>query len=451
MNLTIRSSKVDEHFAQTATLSRYLAVEVALAKVQGQLGVIAAEAAEAIGRAATVESIDRERYRRRFEVVGFPIVGLTEQLAEIVPSEYGQYAHWGATTQDIMDTALVLGLRDVLDWVGEALDQIVASLARLADEHRRTPMVGRSQLQHAVPITFGYKVVGWIAPLLRHRGRLQQLRPRLLQVQLGGAVGSLAALGPRGTETRRRLAEELGLGVRACAWHTQRDALAELVSVLGMIGGSLGKIATDVTLLAQTEVGEVAEPARAGRGTSSTMPQKRNPILSQQVLVAGRLLRAQVGAMLEAMVQDHERGTATWQAEWSIVPDAASYGLAALHRMQELAAGLQVFPARMRANLRATGGAVHAEAVMMRLAGQLGRQRAHDLVAAVAAEALRGESFERSVMRSDEVRAAIPESELRELLAGTAEIDAAARVVADVLNGWGPDRAKVRPTKEDPP
>lgn len=445
MNTGVRNARVDDHFGETATLSRYLAVEVALARVQAELGVIPAEAARSIAAAACVENIGRVRYRQSFELVGFPIVGLVQQLADVVPSGHGQFAHWGATTQDIMDSALVMGLRDVLDWVGVCLDEIISSLAALAERHRRTPMIGRSQLQHAVPITFGYKVAGWIGPLLRHRTRLEQLRPRLLQVQLGGAVGTLAALGPRGSEVRRRLAGELGLEVPVSSWHTQRDALAEMVSSFAVLGGSLSKIATDVVYLAQTEVAELREPSVPGRGTSSTMPQKHNPILSQQIIVAARLLRAQSVTMLETMVQDHERGSATWQAEWTLIPDAASYMLAALERMRELGAGLRVEPDRMRMNLDATGGFVYAEAVMMHLATELGRQRAHDLVAEAVAETREGKTFLQSLLGSREVSAAASEAELREILAGQPQIEAAARVVGDVLAACPSSLARVEP------
>ncbi len=312
MNPGVRSARADALFAEPATLSRYLEVEAAIAACQAKLGVIPERAALSIAAFARAENIDRARYRLDFETVGFPIVGLVRQLAEIVPEGHGEFAHWGATTQDIMDTGLVLALRDILVWAEDSLDGVIANLTPLAEQLRRTVMIGRSQIQHAVPITFGYKVVGWLAPLLRHLCRLAELRPRLLQVQFGGAVGTLASLGAQGFEVRRLLAERLGLGEPTVSWHTHRDALCELVTFFGLLTGSLSKIATDIMLLAQTEVGEVHEPAKPGRGVSSTMPHKRNPILSQQIIVAGRLVRSQASGMLEAMVQDHERGSATW-------------------------------------------------------------------------------------------------------------------------------------------
>ena len=434
MDPGVRSARADELFAESATLSRYLEVEAALAACQAQLGVIPEHAARSIEAFARAENIDRARYRQDFETVGFPIVGLLRQLVEIVPEGHGEFVHWGATTQDIMDTGLVLALRDILAWTENSLDEVIANLTPLAERHRRTLMIGRSQMQHAVPITFGYKVAGWLVPLLRHLRRLAELRPRLLQVQFGGAVGTLASLGAQGFEVRRLLAERLGLGEPTISWHTQRDALGELITFFGLLTGSLSKIATDVMLLAQTEVGEVGEPVKPGRGASSTMPQKRNPVLSQQIIVAGRLVRSQASGMLEAMVQDHERGSATWQSEWTLVPDAASHTLAALERMVELTDGLEVHADRMRENLRLTDHLVFAESVMMALARHVGRQRAHDLVDAAIAETRQGSSFINALHRSKEISGVLAPSDLKRIFDGEMYVDAADRVVADVLD-----------------
>ncbi len=433
MDPGVRSARADEVFAETATLSRYLKIEAALAACQAQLGIIPTVAAQSIAAFARAENIDRARYRQDFTSVGFPIVGLVRQITEIVPDGHGEFAHWGATTQDIMDTGLVLALRDIVAWTEDLLDRIIENLSRLAAQHRRTPMIGRSQMQHAVPITFGYKVAGWIAPLSRHLQRLAELRPRLLQVQFGGAVGTLVSLGAEGFEVRRLLAERLELGEPSISWHSQRDTLCELVTFFGLLTGSLGKIATDVMLLAQTEVGEVGEPVKPGRGTSSTMPHKRNPILSQQIVVAGRLVRLQVSGVLDAMAQDHERGSATWQAEWVLIPDAASYTLGALERMAELTEGLDVYPDRMDENLQRTDHLIYAEAVMMALAPHVGRQRAHDLVDAAVAETRQGTSFAAALGGSKEISDILPRSDLTRIFDGAAHVDAADRAVTDFL------------------
>lgn len=289
----VRSARADRLFSETATVSRYLETEAALAASQAWLGIIPEDAARSIAVFGVAEKIDLAEYRGDYETTGYPIAGLVRQLARIVPEGCGEYAHWGATTQDIMDTSLILALRDILMWVEEDLEGIIANLVPVAEQHRRTVMIGRSQMQHAVPITFGYKVAGWLSPLLRQLCRLAEVRTRLLTVQLGGAVGTLASLGAEGVEVRRLFAERLKLGVPTACWHTQRDVLCELVTFFGVLTASLAKIATDILLLAQTEVGEVHEPAKPGRGTSSTMPQKRNPVLSQQIIVAARLARLQ--------------------------------------------------------------------------------------------------------------------------------------------------------------
>ncbi len=433
MDACIRSARVDTLFSETATLSRCLQVEVALAQTEAALGIIPERAAQMIAASATLENIDRERYRQDFATVGFPIVGLVRQLTEVVPDGLGQFAHWGATSQDIMDTGLVLALREVVAWTEQALDTIINNLARIADEHSRTLMIGRSQMQHAVPITFGYKAAGWLVPLLRHQHRLAELRPRLLQVQFGGAVGTLAALHPEGLAVRHGLAERLGLGEPTISWHTHRDSLCELITFFGLLTGSLAKIATDIMLLAQTEVDEVHEPAAKGRGVSSTMPHKRNPVLSQQIIVAARLTRAQVPGMLEAMVQDHERGSATWQMEWTLIPDAVAYALSALERILELFDGLEIHPERMSENLGLTRQLVYAEAVMMALAPHLGRQKAHDLVEAAVAEARGGKPFFDTLRQSPGLSNVLSAADLRLIVDGEAHIEAAARMVKEVL------------------
>ncbi len=433
MDASVRSSRVDELFSETAVISRYLQVEVALAETEAALGIIPEQAAQAIAANATLDNIDHERYRKDFATVGFPIVGLVRQLTEIVPDGFGQYTHWGATTQDIMDTGLVLALREVVTWTDHAIGAIMDNLVSIADEHSQTLMIGRSQLQQAVPITFGYKVAGWLESMRRHQRRLEELRPRLLQVQFGGAVGTLAALHPDGLPVRHGLAERLNLGEPSISWHTHRDCLGELITFFGLLTGSLAKIATDIMLLAQTEVAEVHEPAADGRGISSTMPQKRNPVLSQQIIVAARLTRAQVASMLEAMVQDHERGSATWQMEWTIVPTTVTHALSALEHTLELIEGLEIHPERMSDNLGLSQQFVYAEAVMMALAPKLGRQIAHDLVEAAVAESQNGKPFLETLHQSPEISDVLSESDLRHIFSGKVHVEAADRIVKDVL------------------
>ena len=259
---------------------KYLDIEAALARVQGRLGIIPAEAAAEIVRNCRLDRIDMEKLRIKTERIGYPVLGVVSQLVELCDDKLGEFCHWGATTQDITDTATVLQIREALDIVAADLKDISAALADLARRHRDTPMVGRSNLQQAVPVTFGYKMAGLLAAIERHRARLLELRPRVLVGEFAGAAGTLASLEKGAMETQEGLMRELGLGQPLIAWHTQRDTIAEVGCFLGLVTGTLGKLAMDVKLMMQTEVGEVYEPYAHGRGSSSTMPQKRNPISS---------------------------------------------------------------------------------------------------------------------------------------------------------------------------
>ena len=313
---------------------------------------------------------------------------LAKALSRACEGDAGRWVHWGATTQDIIDTGLVLQLRDGFELIREDLRGIEAALEDLARRYRDTPMAGRTHAQHALPITFGFKCALWLAPLQRHSDRLARLSREIAVVQFGGAVGTLASLGTDGIRVLAALAEELGLDTPPIAWHVGRDGLAEVASFLGLLTGSLGKIATDVALLMQAEIGEVAEPYQEGRGGSSTMPQKRNPIACEFVLACARNVRQLVAVMLDAMVQDHERATGPWHAEWIALPQAFALTAGALHHARTMLEGLVVDPERMRSNLDTTRGMISAEAVMMALAPEVGREKAHHLVAAACQRAL---------------------------------------------------------------
>jgi 3-carboxy-cis,cis-muconate cycloisomerase len=271
-------------------------------------------------------------------------------------------------------------MREALALVDHDLTAISAATADLAWRYRDTPMAGRSNLQQAVPITFGFKAAAYLAAIERHRGRLSEIRPRVLTGQFGGAAGTLASLGTRGLAVQAALMAELGLTQPEIAWHTHRDRIAEAGCLLGLVTGTLGKIATDVKLMMQTEVGEAFEAFAPGRGSSSTMPQKRNPVACNYILACTALVRQQVAALLEAMVEDHERASGPWQIEWVAVPEIFLLSSGALAHARALIIGLQLDAARMRANLDLTNGQISAEAVMMALAASIGRERAHDLV-----------------------------------------------------------------------
>jgi len=360
--------------------AQYLAIERALAVVQGRLGIIPREAADEIVRNCDIDKIDMDKLKAQTERIGYPILGVVSQLNALCRDRLGEYCHWGATTQDITDTATVLQMREALEIVDADLAAISAALANLARKYRDTPMAGRSNLQQAIPITFGYKVATILAAVERHRQRLAELRPRVLVGEFGGACGTLASIEKGALETQAGLMAELRLGEPAIAWHTVRDTIAEVGCFLALVGGTLGKIAMDVKLMMQTEVGEVYEPFAHGRGSSSTMPQKRNPISSCYIHAAVSMVRQHAAALLDACIADHERSTGPWEIEWIALPEAFCLTAGALKQTRFVLEGLEVDVRRMRKNLDMTNGLVMSEAVMMGLGPYIGREYAHDLV-----------------------------------------------------------------------
>lgn len=368
---------------------KYLDIEAALARVQARLGIIPEQAAAEIERNCKLEKIDLQKLRTQTERIGYPVLGVVQQLVELCADGLGEWCHWGATTQDITDTATVLQIREALELIESDLKAVSDFMALLARKHRDTPMIGRSNLQQAVPVTFGYKMAGLLSAIERHRARLAELRPRVLMGEFAGAAGTLASLEKGALETQAGLMKELGLAQPVIAWHTIRDTIAEVGCFLGLVTGTLGKLAMDVKLMMQTEVGEVYEPFAHGRGSSSTMPQKRNPISSCYIHACAGMVRQQVAALLDAMVADHERSTGPWEIEWIALPEAFVLTAGALNQAKFVVAGLEVDAKRMQANLALTNGLVVSEAVMMGLAPYLGREHAHDLVYDLCREAIR--------------------------------------------------------------
>jgi 3-carboxy-cis,cis-muconate cycloisomerase len=404
-------------FSDETRLQRMLDVEAALARAQAGLGLIPAAAAKEISAKAEIARFELGEIGKGTALVGYPIVPLTKALSRACDGDAGRWVHWGATTQDIVDTALVLQVRDGLELVREDLSGLEAALTDLARRHRDTPMAGRTHAQHALPITFGFKCALWLAPLQRHSERLARLAREVAVVQFGGAVGTLASLGADGIRVMGALAEELGLGTPPIAWHVGRDGLAEVVGFLGLLTGSLGKVATDIALLMQAEIGDLAEPYQEGRGGSSTMPQKRNPIACEFILACAKNVRQLVPVMLDAMIQDHERATGPWHAEWIALPQAFALTAGALHHARTMLEGLVVDPGRMRQNLEVTRGMISAEAVMMALAPEVGREQAHHVVAAACQRALAHDSHLLQELQADAaVTAHLPPERLAELL-----------------------------------
>lgn len=375
-------------FSDENRTRKYLEIEAALARVQARLGIIPEDAAREIERNCSIGKIDMEKLRVQTERIGYPVLGVVQQLVELCNDGLGEWCHWGATTQDITDTATVLQMREALALVDKELAAISAALASLAKRYRDTPMIGRSNLQQAVPVSFGYKMAGLLSGIERHRERLEQLKPRVLMGEFAGAAGTLASLERGALETQAELMKELGLRQPDIAWHTIRDTVAEVGCFLGMVCGTLGKLAMDVKLMMQTEVGEVFEPFAHGRGSSSTMPQKRNPISCCYIHACASVVRQHAAALMDAMIADHERSTGPWEIEWIALPEAFLLASGALSQSRFLLEGLEVDEARMRANLDMTNGLVVSEAVMMGLAPFLGREYAHDLVYDICRDAL---------------------------------------------------------------
>ncbi|KAK5127960.1 hypothetical protein LTR85_005077 [Meristemomyces frigidus] len=384
-------------WSDTQRTAYYLQFEAGLAKVQAKLGIIPKQAADEIERHCTIDEMDFDELRKQTELIGYPVLPMVKQLVAKVSSVekgLGEWAHWGATTQDLTDTAVVLQLRDTLVLVEQSLDAIIDALRRLCEKHKATPMAARSNLQQAVPMSFGFKMARLLASFQRHKQRLAELKPRLLVLQFSGAAGTLATIAsassydardevdgvPLGLRCQELLAEELGLGIPTIAWHTERDSLAEIANFLAVLTATCAKFATDLKLMMQSEVGEAREPYVAHRGSSSTMPQKRNPIGSAYICAMASSVRGMASSMVEAVVADHERSTGPWEIEWIVLPQTCALSHACLKQMLYLADGLEVDERAMMQNLALSRGAVVSEAVMMGLGKTIGRQKAHDIV-----------------------------------------------------------------------
>lgn len=373
-------SRFSRILTHRATVGAWIAAEVALARAHERAGLIPQGVADRIALAADLASIDLARLVRDTELVGFPIAPLVKQIVEHCDDEAAKWVHWGSTTQDIVDTGLMLQAREAIDEIERELCRLIDALRQLTIAHRGTVMVGRTFQQHAAPITFGFKTAVWLDELLRHSERLSEMRSRVLVGQCGGAVGTLASLDANGVEIRRRMMADIGLGVPDMTWHTARDRWAEIVSWLAMLGATLGKMSTEVVLLMRTEVNEIREPPKPGRGISSAMPQKRNPTVAPRVIAIAHRLREFASSQLTAMIQDHERGAGSMPLEWMVIPEALSLTHEAVSRSADVMEGLEVDVERMRRNLESDGGLLMAEAVMMGLAEKIGRELAMGIV-----------------------------------------------------------------------
>jgi len=431
------SDAIDRIFADSARVQRMLDFEASLARAEASASIIPSSAVSPIASQCRVDRFDLDSLARAAAKSGNLAIPMVKQLTELVSAQdadAARYVHWGATSQDAIDTGLVLQLRDAFDVVANDLEQLCNRLAQLSANHRETVLPARTWMQQAVPTVFGLKSAGWLDAMNRHRSRLQEVRRRSLVLQFGGAAGTLASLGEPALEVSKGLASELQLELPALPWHAHRDRLAEVATCFALLTGTLGKMARDISLHSQTEVSEVFEPEEEGRGGSSTMPHKRNPVACAVVLAAAERVPALASIMLTAMSQEHERGLGGWHAEWETLPELVRTSAGALHRMLETITGLEVDVDRMRHNIEMTGGLIFAEAISMALAKSIGKAAAHQHIEAASRKALAEKKHLREVLSADAgVTAHLTQAQLEKLFDPSGYTGAASQFIDRVL------------------
>src|ERR1700730_14724827 len=367
----------DDNYLQTM-----LDFEAALAYAEASSGVIPSSAANAIAAKCRVELFDKQKLAEAASLAGNLAIPLVKHLKALVVADNKDaagFVHWGATSQDAIDTAVVLQLREALLITSGDLENLCARLAKMADQHRLTPIVARTWMQHAVPTTLGIKFAGWLDALGRHRERFREMQNRCLALQFGGAAGTLAALGSQGGVVAKHLSEQLKLPLPQIPWHSHRDRLCEIATTLGLLTGTLGKIARDISLHMQTEIDELREPAEKGRGGSSTMPHKRTPVACAMILAAAIRVPGLVAIVLSAMVQEDERGLGGWHAEWETLPEIVCLTAGAMHHLADVVPRLEIDVKRMGENLELTKGLIFAEGITAALGERISRSPAREL------------------------------------------------------------------------
>ena len=422
-------------FNDHARVQAWFDVEVALAKAQGQLGVIPEEAAQEISQKAVVENVDVSEIGQGISATAHPIVPAIRALEDICDNGAGEYIHYGATTQDIMDTGLVLQIKKSWPIVLRDLTGIQDALIKLAKKHRSTPMVGRTHGQQALPLTFGYKCAVWVDEIGRQISRFREAEDRVLSGNITGAVGTMAAFGPKGREIQKIALDHLNLSVPNICWHSSRDRICELANLMTQISGSLGKIAREIYALQQVEFGELAEPHHHGKVGSSTMPHKRNPAVVELAIGLSRLIRAQQVAITDAAFQEHERYSALLRIELAAVPEMMIYSGALLSKMRTVLEKLEVYPKRMRSNLDMLGGLLLSEKVMLALGEKIGKQTAHEVVYEIAMDSFEKEIPFKDALNGDKrVSNNLSSQEIGSLLDPVAYIGESEKIVDDVLS-----------------
>ena len=428
---------MDRVFSRTNQLRQMVRFEWGLSAALESAGIAPTGAAAALEPFLTADFVnvpELDAQARNAGNLAIPFVGQLTAAVRSRNTEAARQIHLGATSQDVLDTALVLQIGEALKLIDASLRDLDEHWVRLARAHAGAILAGRTWLQAGPPVTLGLKIAGWLAALRRHRQRLGSIGERVLVLQFGGAVGTLAALGDQGMAVSAALAQRLNLREPELPWHAHRDNLVEVATVLGLLVGTLGKVARDVSLLMQTEVAEVFEPAEEGRGGSSTMPHKRNPVASAIILSAAIRIPGLVSTLLTAMVQEHERGLGNWQAEWDTLPEIFRLTAAALDRTLEVARGMRVDSEKMAANLKASLGLPMAEAISVALASHIGRERAHDLVQRASQQAVATGRHLREILGEDpEIQGHLNASDIERLMDPANYLGSARTFIARVL------------------
>ena len=422
-------------FSDDNRLQKWLDTEVALAEAQETVGVIQKGTAQKIRDIALIENIDEAAMKAEFDRVGFPILPFVHQLTKACDSETARWVHYGATTQDILDTGTVLQMREGLQWVETELDAIIKAVSVQVKTHRETVMAGRTFQQLAAPITFGYKAAIWLDELLRHKERLQEIKQRVLVGQCSGAVGTFATLGDRGLEVQEKMFEILKLDMPDVSWHVARDRWSELVQYFALLSATFAKIANEVAILMRSEIGELSEPFEQGRGASTTLPQKRNPITCEPIIAVAYKLRELASSQLSAMIQEHERGAlGQMHLEWMVIPEAFAMISGSLKNSRFILENLVVAEQQMKDNIMLGGGLIMSEAVMMGMAPKIGKKKAHDIVYKAAGRAWDERiSLKEALMQCEDVTTLLSESEIDALLDPLNYVGIAPQMVDRVL------------------
>lgn len=411
------TERMRQIFSDENLVQKWLDTEAALAKVQGELGIIPAQAAFEIIKKAKAELLDFQEMKKQIDKTGHPIVPLLRVLKAVCEGNAGEYVHWGATTQDIMDTGMILQVREAYEEILAKLEKLYENVCKLAKTHRDLVSVGRTHGQHALPITMGFKFAVWAAEIQRNMERMKECRKRLFTGQFSGAVGTIASLGDKGLQVAEMMMKELGLAAPLITWHSSRDNVAEFICVLGIIVSTVGKMANEVICLQKTEFSELEEPFVMGKVGSSTMPHKRNPMISENVVALSKIVRTTVPLALETMIGEHERDMRGWQTEWEFIGKVCCMTDAALKMAVYITQDLIVYPQNIDKNLYLLKGLMLSEAIMMKLGERLGRQEAHEIVYETCMEAFEnGVPMKEALLKNETVAKNFTGEELDSLL-----------------------------------